>query len=160
MPLVCQPGEAWNYSRSTDVLGRIIEVVSGKSLGEVATLLALQQGFTISPKVFIDNVDHLYHRRDLSMRKSIEILPGHHEINVGHANSSVTCGLAFEAAAGKTYAVISRESYGAIDHLRGEMWGAFLREITQAEGQSGEVTDTTFRTGKDIECRFAPDHRF
>src|SRR4051812_3429817 len=33
MPLVCQPGEAWNYSRSTDVLGRIIEVVSGKSLG-------------------------------------------------------------------------------------------------------------------------------
>ena len=29
MPLICQPGEAWNYSRSTDVLGRIIEVVSG-----------------------------------------------------------------------------------------------------------------------------------
>src|SRR5437868_5063671 len=33
MPLVCQPGAEWNYSRSTDILGRIIEVVSGKALG-------------------------------------------------------------------------------------------------------------------------------
>jgi CubicO group peptidase (beta-lactamase class C family) len=33
MPLICQPGAEWNYSRSTDVLGRIIEVVSGKTLG-------------------------------------------------------------------------------------------------------------------------------
>ncbi|WFU38217.1 serine hydrolase [Bradyrhizobium sp. CB82] len=32
-PLVCQPGAEFNYSRSTDILGRIIEVVSGKSLG-------------------------------------------------------------------------------------------------------------------------------
>ena len=37
MPLVCQPGEEWHYSRSTDVLGRIIEVVSGKSLGAFLT---------------------------------------------------------------------------------------------------------------------------
>jgi CubicO group peptidase (beta-lactamase class C family) len=37
MPLICQPGEAWNYSRSTDILGRIIEVVSGKSLGAFLT---------------------------------------------------------------------------------------------------------------------------
>jgi CubicO group peptidase (beta-lactamase class C family) len=33
LPLMCQPGAEWNYSRSTDILGRIIEVVSGKSLG-------------------------------------------------------------------------------------------------------------------------------
>jgi CubicO group peptidase (beta-lactamase class C family) len=33
MPLICQPGAEWNYSRSTDILGRLIEVVSGKSLG-------------------------------------------------------------------------------------------------------------------------------
>src|SRR5579863_3803342 len=32
-PLICQPGAEWNYSRSTDILGRLIEVVSGKSLG-------------------------------------------------------------------------------------------------------------------------------
>jgi len=31
-PLVNQPGAAWNYSLSTDVLGRVVEVVSGQSL--------------------------------------------------------------------------------------------------------------------------------
>lgn len=33
IPLMCQPGTEWNYSRSTDILGRVIEVVSGKTLG-------------------------------------------------------------------------------------------------------------------------------
>jgi CubicO group peptidase (beta-lactamase class C family) len=33
MPLICQPGSEWNYSRSTDILGRLIEVVSGRTLG-------------------------------------------------------------------------------------------------------------------------------
>jgi CubicO group peptidase (beta-lactamase class C family) len=37
LPLVCQPGAEWNYSRSTDILGRIIEVVSGKSLSTFLT---------------------------------------------------------------------------------------------------------------------------
>lgn len=37
MPLICQPGAEWNYSRSTDILGRIVEVVSGKTLGEFLT---------------------------------------------------------------------------------------------------------------------------
>ncbi|MBO4225267.1 serine hydrolase [Bradyrhizobium neotropicale] len=37
MPLICQPGAEFNYSRSTDVLGRIIEVVSGKTLGAFLT---------------------------------------------------------------------------------------------------------------------------
>jgi CubicO group peptidase (beta-lactamase class C family) len=37
LPLMCQPGTEWNYSRSTDILGRIIEVVSGKSLGAFLT---------------------------------------------------------------------------------------------------------------------------
>jgi CubicO group peptidase (beta-lactamase class C family) len=37
MPLICQPGAEWNYSRSTDILGRIIEVISGKSLGTFLT---------------------------------------------------------------------------------------------------------------------------
>jgi CubicO group peptidase (beta-lactamase class C family) len=32
LPLALQPGSRWNYSHSTDVLGRVIEVVSGKSL--------------------------------------------------------------------------------------------------------------------------------
>jgi len=37
LPLICQPGSEWNYSRSTDILGRIIEIVSGKSLGAYLT---------------------------------------------------------------------------------------------------------------------------
>ena len=37
LPLICQPGAEWNYSRSTDILGRIIEIVSGKTLGAFLT---------------------------------------------------------------------------------------------------------------------------
>jgi CubicO group peptidase (beta-lactamase class C family) len=37
LPLICQPGAEWNYSRSTDILGRIIEVISGKTLGAFLT---------------------------------------------------------------------------------------------------------------------------
>jgi CubicO group peptidase (beta-lactamase class C family) len=32
LPLAIQPGTAWDYGHSTDILGRIIEVISGKSL--------------------------------------------------------------------------------------------------------------------------------
>ncbi|MDB4068816.1 beta-lactamase family protein [Pseudomonadales bacterium] len=32
LPLICQPGSQWNYSISTDVLGRLVEVWSGLSL--------------------------------------------------------------------------------------------------------------------------------
>jgi len=34
LPLLAQPGEGWYYSYGIDVLGRIIEVVEGKTLGE------------------------------------------------------------------------------------------------------------------------------
>src|SRR6185437_7906876 len=34
LPLLFQPGSEWNYSVATDVLGRIIEVVSGQPLDE------------------------------------------------------------------------------------------------------------------------------
>jgi CubicO group peptidase (beta-lactamase class C family) len=33
LPLLHHPGIVWEYSRSTDVLGRLVEVVSGQSLG-------------------------------------------------------------------------------------------------------------------------------
>ncbi len=35
LPLMAQPGTEWNYSRSTDILGRVIEVISGQTLGRV-----------------------------------------------------------------------------------------------------------------------------
>ena len=35
LPLVFQPGSEWNYGVSTDVLGRLVEVLAGKPLDEV-----------------------------------------------------------------------------------------------------------------------------
>jgi CubicO group peptidase (beta-lactamase class C family) len=35
LPLMHQPGEAWEYGVSTDVLARIVEIVEGVSLGEI-----------------------------------------------------------------------------------------------------------------------------
>ena len=32
LPLIAQPGESWDYSHSTDVIGRLVEIVSGKTL--------------------------------------------------------------------------------------------------------------------------------
>lgn len=37
LPLLFQPGSEWNYSVSTDVLGRLVEVVSGQSLDALFT---------------------------------------------------------------------------------------------------------------------------
>ncbi len=34
LPLQHQPGEVWEYSHSTDVLGRVIEIIAERSLGE------------------------------------------------------------------------------------------------------------------------------
>jgi CubicO group peptidase (beta-lactamase class C family) len=33
LPLIAQPGTSWDYSHSTDVIGRVIEIVSGQTLG-------------------------------------------------------------------------------------------------------------------------------
>ncbi len=35
MPLAFQPGSCWEYSRATDVLGALLEVVGGRTLGEL-----------------------------------------------------------------------------------------------------------------------------
>jgi CubicO group peptidase (beta-lactamase class C family) len=41
-PLVHQPGEAWNYGLSTDVLGRLVEVVSGVPFDEFLRMRIFQ----------------------------------------------------------------------------------------------------------------------
>ena len=33
LPLIAHPGNSWDYSHSTDVIGRLVEIVSGKTLG-------------------------------------------------------------------------------------------------------------------------------
>ena len=55
LPLLYQPGGAWVYSLSVDVQGRLIEVLSGKSLGEFfqerifAPLGMTDTGFSVRP---------------------------------------------------------------------------------------------------------------
>ena len=55
LPLMYEPGIVWNYSRATDVLGRVVEVVSGLTLGEhlkrevFAPLGMADTGFTVPP---------------------------------------------------------------------------------------------------------------
>lgn len=53
LPLLFEPGQAWNYGVSTDVLGRVVEVASGRSLDEffaeriLAPLGMHDTGFTV-----------------------------------------------------------------------------------------------------------------
>jgi CubicO group peptidase (beta-lactamase class C family) len=42
LPLVFQPGSEWNYSMSIDVLGRVIEVVTGQTLDEAMRTRVLE----------------------------------------------------------------------------------------------------------------------
>jgi CubicO group peptidase (beta-lactamase class C family) len=54
LPLLFEPGTEWNYSVSTDVVGRIVEVVSGQSLADFfaqrifAPLGMTDTGFSVS----------------------------------------------------------------------------------------------------------------
>ena len=56
LPLICQPGGAWNYSVSTDVLGRLVEVWSGQDLQTLFQTRIFQPlgmgdtGFHVDPK--------------------------------------------------------------------------------------------------------------
>lgn len=61
LPLAFQPGTKWEYSRSTDVLGRVIEVVSGMPLDKfiedfvLQPLLMNNTGFYVKPEM-LENV--------------------------------------------------------------------------------------------------------
>ena len=56
IPLMFQPGSVWEYSRATDVLGRLVEVVSGQALGEhlrehiFEPLAMTDTAFTVPPQ--------------------------------------------------------------------------------------------------------------
>lgn len=59
LPLAFQPGAGWNYSHSTDVLGRVVEIVSGKSLYEWEQEQILGPlGMTDTSFSVVDNTKH------------------------------------------------------------------------------------------------------
>ncbi len=55
MPLMFEPGSTWAYSRATDLLGALVEVVSGQTLGDylqehiISPLGMVDTGFSVPP---------------------------------------------------------------------------------------------------------------
>ena len=75
-PLVHQPGQAWNYGVATDVLGRVVEVVSGQTLDAffaehiLGPLGMADTGFHV-PDGELDRLAELYTAKpDGSLRRS------------------------------------------------------------------------------------------
>jgi len=70
LPLMFQPGEAWYYSYSIDVLGRIVEIVESKTLGEVMSerifepLGMTETGFVVRPDQKARFVSNYYIAKD------------------------------------------------------------------------------------------------
>lgn len=58
LPLVFQPGREWNYSVSTDVLGRVIEVVSGQPLDRFLAERVLEPLGMHDTAFWADEADH------------------------------------------------------------------------------------------------------
>jgi CubicO group peptidase (beta-lactamase class C family) len=56
LPLMFEPGTRWEYGRATDVLGRVVEVISGQTLGQFlqtqifAPLGMTETGFFVPPE--------------------------------------------------------------------------------------------------------------
>jgi CubicO group peptidase (beta-lactamase class C family) len=70
-PLVFSPGERWNYSNSTDVLGRVVEVASGMSLDEffrkrIFAPLGMKDTFFSVPEDKIERLMACYSRNPLN----------------------------------------------------------------------------------------------
>ena len=57
LPLVAQPGSVWEYSRATDVVGRLVEAISGQTLGAYLKekifdpLRMTQTAFSVAPQL-------------------------------------------------------------------------------------------------------------
>lgn len=67
LPLVFSPGERWNYSVSTDVCGRLIEIISGQSLddflaGRIFKPLQMDDTFFTIPAEKLSRLTHNYMR--------------------------------------------------------------------------------------------------
>src|SRR3984885_1534889 len=79
LPLAIQPGTAWDYGHSTDILGRIIEVISGKSL------LHFEQDNLFTP---LGMADTGFFVADPAKFKLIaQPMPADSEFNVGFDNN-------------------------------------------------------------------------
>jgi CubicO group peptidase (beta-lactamase class C family) len=74
VPLIAQPGEQWNYSISTTVLGRIVEVVSGQTFDDylqqqVFTPLQMNNSGFYVPEEKTGQLTQIYRLQDSNMQK-------------------------------------------------------------------------------------------
>jgi CubicO group peptidase (beta-lactamase class C family) len=58
LPLLFQPGTEWNYGVSSDVLGRVVEVISGQPLDEFLAARVLGPLGMVETSFFADEPDH------------------------------------------------------------------------------------------------------
>jgi CubicO group peptidase (beta-lactamase class C family) len=70
IPLLHQPGTRWSYSMATDVLGRVVEVIEGRSLGEVLEARILE------PLGMVDTVFRVDDERLPRMTSCYQFVPG------------------------------------------------------------------------------------
>ena len=94
IPLKNHPGDRFQYSVSTDVLGRLIEVVSGEKLDEyfqshIFEPLGMTDTFFSVPKEKQDRVMQLYANR---RGKPLEIAAWHHSIRIMSENNKFFSG--------------------------------------------------------------------
>lgn len=74
MPLVHEPGERWTYGLSTDLLGYLIEVISGQPLDEYLTErifqpLGMKDSYFYMPESKADRLSQLYfHNKELKFQ--------------------------------------------------------------------------------------------
>jgi CubicO group peptidase (beta-lactamase class C family) len=98
MPLVFQPGTEWNYGVSTDVLGRLVEVISGQPLDEFFA------SRIFGPLGMTDTSFGLREGDDVeSLARLYLATPG----RPGGPSSGLTFNAAFDAAAHSTPAFLS-----------------------------------------------------
>jgi CubicO group peptidase (beta-lactamase class C family) len=82
LPLEHQPGTLWDYGHSTDILGRVIEVVSGKSL------LQFERDKLLKP---LGMPDTAFYVTDLQKQKLIALpVPNDSDFRVGFESSPAT----------------------------------------------------------------------
>jgi CubicO group peptidase (beta-lactamase class C family) len=79
LPLAEQPGTLWDYGHSTDILGRVIEIVSGKSL------LQFEKERLLDP---LGMTDTAFYVTDLEKQKLIALpVPNDRDFRVGFESS-------------------------------------------------------------------------
>ncbi|HUS55721.1 MAG TPA: serine hydrolase domain-containing protein [Thermohalobaculum sp.] len=81
MPLAFDPGSRWNYSISTDVLGRIVEVISGQPLDvffndHILGPLGMDDTFFEVPDSHLDRLASSYTKAPTSGMTLVEDAPG------------------------------------------------------------------------------------